>query len=62
MHENNKKSKEQALGVQAVKKKPDPKPYTPQYGIIILCDGESHQENVYNILKQEGYKCRIVTT
>ena len=46
---------------QPVKVKPAPKPYTPQYGVIILCDGESHQENIYNKMKQEGYKCKIVT-
>jgi hypothetical protein len=46
---------------QAVKKKPAPKPYTPQYGVIVICDGETHQEDVYNFLKKEGYKCKIVT-
>ena len=45
----------------AVKKKPAPKPYTPQYGVIVLCDNESHQETVYNSLKKEGYKCKVVT-
>jgi len=57
INESKEKSKE-----QVVKKKPDPKPYTPQYGVIVLCDGEGHQEAVYNFLKKEGYKCRIVTT
>ena len=46
---------------QPVKTKPAPKPYTPQYGVIILCDGESHQEEVYNKMKEKGYKCKIVT-
>jgi hypothetical protein len=45
-----------------VKRKPAPKPYTPQYGVIILCDDERHQEKIYNLLKKEGHKCRIVTT
>jgi len=45
----------------AVKKKTAPKPYTPQYGVIVLCDNESHQEEVYNSLKKENYKCKVVT-
>ena len=57
INESKEKSKE-----QVVKKKPDPKPYTPQYGVIVLCESESRQEAVYNFLKKEGYKCRIVTT
>ena len=55
------KEKSQKTAEQPVKTKPAPKPYTPQYGVIILCDGESHQEEVYNKMTQEGYKCKIVT-
>ena len=48
---------------KAVKKaKPVPKPYQPQYGIIILCANEKHQEAVYNHLKKGGCQCKIVTT
>ena len=57
MSEKKEKNKE-----QAVKKRPEPKPYTPQYGVIVLCECETQQEAVYNFLKKEGYKCRIVTT
>ena len=53
--------KQEKKPVDAVKKKVPPKPYTPQYGVIVLCDNESHQEEVYNFLKKEGYKCKIVT-
>jgi len=45
----------------AVKPKPAPKPYTPQYGVIVLCESEVHQEKVYNTLKKKGHKCKIVT-
>ena len=56
-----KKATPKKTAEQPVEAKPAPKPYTPQYGVIILCDGESHQEEVYNKMKQEGYKCKIVT-
>ena len=56
MSEKNQKNKG-----AGIKKKPDPKPYEPQYGVIVLCDSERHQEKVYNFLKKEGYKCKIVT-
>ena len=36
--------KKEKKPVDAVKKKVPPKPYTPQYGVIVLCDSESHQE------------------
>ena len=37
-------------------------PYKPQYGVIVICDTEKHQEEVYGTLKKEGYQCRVVTT
>ena len=37
------------------------KPYTPKYGVIVLCDGEGEQEKIYNKLKKEGYQCKVVT-
>lgn len=43
-------------------KKPAPKPYTPQYGVIVLCESEKHQEKVYNALRKEGHRCKVVTT
>lgn len=48
--------------VKASVPKPPPKPYTPQYGVIVLCDGEKHQEKVYNALRKEGYRCKVVVT
>ncbi len=56
-----KTTKGDASETVAVKKKAAPKPYTPQYGVIVLCDGESHQEEVYNFMKKEGYRCKVVT-
>ncbi len=52
-----KKEKDEA----GVKKKPAPKPYAPQYGVIVLCDDEAHQEAVYYALKKENYRCKVVT-
>lgn len=36
--------------------------YKEQYGVIVMCGGESEQERVFNQLQAEGYKCRVVTT
>jgi hypothetical protein len=36
--------------------------YREQYGVIVLCDDETHQEQVYNTLMQQGYECRVVVT
>ncbi len=42
--------------------RPPAKPYTQQYGVIVLCDTEKHQEKIYNKLRKEGHKCKVVTT
>ena len=34
--------------------------YSEQYGVIVMCDDEAHQEEVYNRLTEEGYTCRVV--
>lgn len=36
--------------------------YTEQYGVIVICEDEKHQEDVYKKLKDEGYTCKVVTT
>jgi len=36
--------------------------YQEQYGVIVICDDEAHQEQVYNALKDEGYDVRVVVT
>lgn len=34
--------------------------YKEQYGVIILCKDADEQENLYNRLKSEGYKIKVV--
>ena len=36
--------------------------YAEQYGVIVVCENEAHQEKVYNKLKEEGFSCRVVNT
>lgn len=36
--------------------------YREQYGIIILCDDETHQQRLYEKLKKGGHKLRVVVT
>ena len=31
-----------------------------QYGVIVICDSEAHQEQVYNSLTEQGYKTKVV--
>jgi hypothetical protein len=39
---------------------PDDK-YTEQYGVIVVCDDEAHQERVFSALSTK-YQCRVVVT
>lgn len=34
--------------------------YQNQYGVIVICQSESEQEQVYNKLNNEGYTCKVV--
>ena len=36
--------------------------YKEQYGVIVMCDNEDHQEKVYNELIEQGYTCKVVAT
>ena len=36
--------------------------YNEQYGVIVVCENEDAQEEVYNKLAKEGYNCRVVVT
>ena len=36
--------------------------YKEQYGVIIICEDEEEQEDVFNRLKADNYNCRIVNT
>jgi len=31
-----------------------------QYGVIVICDDEAHQEQVYTSLTEQGYKTKVV--
>ena len=35
--------------------------YRPQFGLIIVCSDEKTQEALFNKLKDEGYKLKVVT-
>lgn len=35
--------------------------YRQQYGVIIICDGEHHQQTVYENLAKQGFKLKVVT-
>lgn len=36
--------------------------YQEQYGVIVMCDGETEQQRVYEQLQSMGYECRVVAT
>lgn len=35
--------------------------YKEQYGVIVICDGEADQKEVYEKLLAMGYKLKVVT-
>jgi ParB-like chromosome segregation protein Spo0J len=36
--------------------------YQEQYGVIVMCESEAHQEEVYEALVGMGYDCKVVAT
>jgi len=34
--------------------------YKPQWGVIVICESEEHQKRVFEKLKKEGLKLKIV--
>lgn len=36
--------------------------YREQYGVIVVCDSETDQQQAYEDLQERGYRCRVVTT
>jgi hypothetical protein len=32
-----------------------------QYGIVVICTDEKHQQQVFGALSKEGYKLKVVT-
>ena len=47
------------LKVEGQKKK-NKYTYKPQFGVIVICDNEEHQKQVFEHLKKFGYKLKIV--
>ena len=35
--------------------------YTEQFGVIVMCDNEEQQKQVYDELMEQGYTCKVVT-
>ena len=36
--------------------------YKEQYGVIVVCDDEAMQEEIYTTLTAQGYNCKVVVT
>lgn len=36
--------------------------YKEQYGVIIICNDEAHQQRIYEAMDAEGYNCKVVVT
>lgn len=36
--------------------------YKEQYGVIVICQDEAEQEDIYNRLTEEGFECKVVAT
>ena len=34
--------------------------YKEQYAVVVICKNEKEQEAIYNRLKKEGYKLKVV--
>ena len=34
--------------------------YKEQYAVIVICNDEKEQEEIYNRLKEEGHKLKVV--
>ena len=49
-----KKKQQKKLGKNGFK-------YREQYGVIVMCNDAKHQESLFNNLKKQGHKCRVVT-
>jgi hypothetical protein len=47
--------------VPAKQKKPNRHTYQPKFGVIVICQDEKHQEQVYNELHGQKYNCKVVT-
>ena len=34
--------------------------YKEQYAVVVMCEDEREQESIYNRLKEQGYKLKVV--
>lgn len=34
--------------------------YRQQFGVVVICEDAGHQERIYNVLKAQGLKLRVV--
>lgn len=50
------------LGDPAPPEPPDAHNYAEQYGVIVICEDETHQERTFEALKAEGHNVRVVVT
>lgn len=35
--------------------------YKPQYGVVVICEDEQQQQRIYETLKNQGLKLKVVT-
>ncbi len=35
--------------------------YKPQYGIVVLCEDEKEQKRLYELLKKQGLRLKVVS-
>lgn len=35
--------------------------YKPQYGVVVICQNEQHQQHTYEALKKQGLTLKVVT-
>ena len=42
--------------------RPEPDRYREQYGVIVICENERHQREVFETLKPRGWKLKVVVT
>jgi len=36
--------------------------YKEQWGVIVICDGEAHQQRIYGALSALALRCKVVVT
>jgi hypothetical protein len=38
------------------------RPFDSEYGVIVICQNEAEQKQVYESLTEGGYTCKVVVT